>query len=161
MNTKVYSKRINDFLNKHEQDMSSEMATATQNMWRWIKDFSSRGSVEDIKTNIKRGINLLIMFVDVYVKENERVKAMLIDCSNSLLRGKNTCTVQRKNELKRLVEDYNIFTRDVIGCADATNDFMLSLFKSLSSKLGNVDYVKYTEQLSNMCIHLRTEALRN
>lgn len=160
MNTKVYSKRINDFLDKHGKDMSVEMIGATKNMWEWISHFSSKGDIEEIKLNIKRGINLLRVFVNTYANENNRVRALLIECGNSLLRGKKTCTQQRKNELKKLREDYNIFTRHVIGCADVANDFLLALFKNLSSKLGDNDYVKYTNELSDMCIHLRTEALK-
>ncbi len=158
-----YEKLLTGFLKKWENVISKNMVAAISNLWQWIKDYSERTGkgvpLDDVKLYVKQGVNLLKTFADEYLREHAVLSDALMKCKLAILRNETSCTIKTKNELAALLKEYNAFVSATIGCFDASGDYMLSLITKISPFLGDDVYVKRKNELENICLSLRTQAL--
>lgn len=160
-----YEKKILSFIDKHGKVMDKNMIESIQHLWKWISEYelnmSNKIEIETRKLYVKRGANLMIKFIDSYNNLSTSLQDSLRKCRLAILRGdRAVCTEKTKKDLQSLIDEYNTFVQEMIGCSDTSSDYILSLLKRTSEILGP-EYIKIKNDIELKCLTLQKEKVEN
>lgn len=163
-----YLDLVEKFIAKYGTVLSTTIKKDMLDIAEWALGFSAAmakdQSAQSKLTYMKRGANLMKRFITQYEKDKSDMDSKLLQCREALLGVPGVvlpswCTEATKNKLLKFGVDLRVFTSELIGCADAGNDFFLAALKRSANFLGE-DYVKIKDSIELTCIHLRILELK-
>ncbi len=167
VSAKAYAALITKFLDKWEKVLSKTMINSIKNVYEWVLGYeaNSKTSAAERIPYMKRGANLMKLFVRQYDADMKDMEDKLSKCRMALLKGDKPlllpwCTNETRDLLASSISDLNRFTYEMIGCAEGANNFFLHALKNSVRILGD-DYIKIKNDMELTCIHLQILILRN
>ena len=155
ISSKQYESVISTFISDWGAVLSKKIAGDLSNLWKWTRDYDiemKKRQVSERLIYIKRGVNLVSKLYDDYSIEDSELKDMLVKCKFSIFKGDGVCSEQTRNELSRLIKEYNIFISELVGCYEYGVEFLLQLLKRQPKR-----YHKEISKLEDICLNLRLE----